>query len=118
MNQAQKLIREIEKVGASIGLDTDCATLRIEAPRGALTSEQKDELAIHKQDIIQILKDKPAAPCQGCPYHDIGPTPDGKGVIHWCGPWKEANGDTRWLNIAELIACPKGKWGCVSNTVH
>ena len=55
--------------------------------------------------------------CKGCPYHDTGPTPDGKGVIRWCGPFEE-RGDTWWLNIAELTACPKGKWGDVSKTVH
>ena len=56
--------------------------------------------------------------CKGCPYHDTGPTPDGKGVIQWCGPFKESSGDTRWLNIAELVSCPLGKWGQVSNTIH
>jgi hypothetical protein len=56
--------------------------------------------------------------CQGCPYHDTGPLPDGKGIIHWCGPWEEANGNTRYWNIAELTACPKRKWGNVSETVH
>jgi hypothetical protein len=48
--------------------------------------------------------------CQGCPYHDTGQTQGGKGVIRWCGPWKEP-GSTRWLNIAELTACPLGKCG-------
>ena len=110
MNQAQELMTEIEKVGASIDLDTDCATLRIEAPRGTLTDEQKDKLAIHKQDIIKILKSKPQARCVGCPYHDTGPDSFGKGIIHWCGPWKDSNGDIHWLNIEELKACPKGKW--------
>ncbi|PXF58872.1 MAG: hypothetical protein C4B58_05290 [Deltaproteobacteria bacterium] len=117
MNQAQKLITEIEKAGASIGLDTDCATLRIEAPRGTLTSEQKDELAKHKQDIIRMLKNRPGNPCQGCPHHDTGPDSFGTGVIHWCGPWEEPSGE-RWWNISELMACPKGKWGSVSKTVH
>jgi len=51
---------------------------------------------------------------RGCPHHDTAPTPDDKDlIIHWCGPWREQGG-TRWLNIAELIACPKGKWGDVS----
>ena len=44
--------------------------------------------------------------CKGCPYHDTGPDSFGKGVIHWCGPWKHANTDTHWLNIAELKECP------------
>ena len=56
--------------------------------------------------------------CQGCLYHDTGPDPFGKDIIHWCGPFKEPDGDTRWWNIAELTACPLGKWGDVSKTVH
>jgi hypothetical protein len=56
--------------------------------------------------------------CRGCPYHDTGPDPFGKVIIHWCGPWEEPNGDTHWWNIAELAACPKGKWGDVSRAVH
>jgi hypothetical protein len=116
MSQAQELIQEITKVGGSIQLK-DSNRLRIEAPRGSLTNEQKDELSIYKQDIIQILKDKPAAHCLDCPYHDTGPGTFGKGVIHWCGPFKEPDG-TRWLNIAELTACPKGKWGDITKTVH
>ena len=116
MTQAQELIQKIELVGGSIQL-RDGDRLRIEVPKGTLTNEQKDELTIYKQDIIQLLKDKPAAPCQGCLHHDTGPTPDGKDIIHWCGPFKEPSG-TRWLNIAELTACPLDKWGSVSKTVH
>jgi len=56
--------------------------------------------------------------CQGCRYHDTGPDSFDKGIIHWCGPWEESNGDTRWWNIAELAACPQGKWGSVSQTSH
>jgi hypothetical protein len=55
--------------------------------------------------------------CQTCQYHDTGPDTFGKGIIHWCGPFKEP-GYNRWLNIAELTACPKGKWGEASETVH
>jgi deoxyribose-phosphate aldolase len=55
--------------------------------------------------------------CLACQYHDTGPTPDGTSIIHWCGPFKES-GCIHWLNIAELTACPKGKWGLVSQTVH
>jgi len=117
MTSGQELIQKIEKVGGSIQLK-DGDGLRIEAPRGALTNEQRNKLAKHKQDIIQILKNMPATHCQDCPYHDTGPDSFGKGVLHWCGPWKEKNGDTRWLNIAELAACPKGKWGSVSHTLH
>jgi hypothetical protein len=44
--------------------------------------------------------------CKGCPHYDTGPYPFGKGTIQWCGPWKHANGDHRWLNVAELSVCP------------
>ena len=55
--------------------------------------------------------------CKDCQYFDTGPDSSGKSIIHWCGPFKEPGG-TRWLNIAKLTACPKGKWGDVSKTVH
>ena len=103
MNQAQELIREIEKVGASIGLDTDCATLRIEAPRGALTSEQKDELAIHKQDIIQILKDIQAANQPYINEHGVLVIPfDSDPRYHW---W--AGGQSVLETLRELNASPE-----------
>ena len=44
--------------------------------------------------------------CKGCPYYDTGPTPDGKGIILWCGPWRYANGDQHWFNLEELKVCP------------
>lgn len=44
--------------------------------------------------------------CKECQYHDTGPTPDGHGLIEWCGPWRHANSDTHWLNIEELKICP------------
>ena len=103
MKQAQELIREIEKVGASIGLDTDCATLRIEAPRGALTSEQKDELAIHKQDIIQILKDIQKANQPYINEHGVLVIPfDGDPKYHW---W--AGGQSVLETLQELNASPE-----------
>lgn len=55
--------------------------------------------------------------CQVCQYHDTGPDSFGKNVIHWCGPWYEANGDQLWWNLAQLIACPMGRWG-VKDTVY
>ena len=44
--------------------------------------------------------------CQGCQYHDMGPDPFGISIIHWCGPWRHADGDLRWLNVEELGVCP------------
>lgn len=69
-------------------------------------------------DQVKAVLASVQAHCQGCPHYDTGPTPDGKGVIYWCGPFEESNGDMRWFNIDELTACPLGKWGDVSNTVH
>jgi hypothetical protein len=118
MSQAQELLQEITKVGVSVCLDIDdCDTLRIEAPRGVVTDTIKDKLAEHKQEILKILRDRLKAPCQTCQYHDTGPDTFGTSIIHWCGPFKEPDG-TRWLNIAELAACPLGKWGDTSKTVH
>ena len=117
MNRVQDLLQKIEKAGVFIQLKDD-DTLTIKAPKGTLTNEQKSELAQNKRDIIHILKNKPAARCQGCPYHDIGPDSFGKDVVHWCGPWSESDGE-RWLNIAELTACPLGRWGeAASRAVH
>jgi len=44
--------------------------------------------------------------CRECQYFDIGPTPDGKGTLYWCGPWRYANGDQHWFNLEELKVCP------------
>lgn len=44
--------------------------------------------------------------CVGCKYHDTGPTPDGKGTICWCGPWRHKNGDLHYFNIEEWLVCP------------
>lgn len=56
MRQAQELIWEIEKAGGSVQLK-DGDRLRIEAPRGSLTSEIKDALTLSKREIIKELKD-------------------------------------------------------------
>jgi hypothetical protein len=56
MSQVQELIREIEKVGGSIQLKNG-DRLRIEAPKGSLTSEIKDALTLSKKEIIKELKD-------------------------------------------------------------
>jgi hypothetical protein len=116
MNQAEEIIQKIENLGGSIKLEGG-DYLRIETPRGTLTNKQKDDLDAHKQDILKILRTKLLVHCQGCPCHEIGPDPFGKNIIHWCGPFKEPD-TTRWLNIAELTACPLGKWGVSSKTVH
>ena len=44
--------------------------------------------------------------CRECQYFDIGPTPDGKGTIRWCGPWRWADGSEHWFNIEEWGVCP------------
>ena len=54
--------------------------------------------------------------CQGCQRYDSGPDSFGKGIIHWCGPWSESDGE-RWFNIAKLQSCPLGKWGDTKKVV-
>ena len=56
MTPGQELIRKIEKAGGSVRLK-DGDRLRIEAPRGSLTSEIKDALTLSKKEIIKELKD-------------------------------------------------------------
>ena len=56
MSQVQELIHKIQKVGGSIQLK-DGDRLRIEAPRGSLTSEIKNALTLSKKEIIEELKD-------------------------------------------------------------
>jgi hypothetical protein len=100
-------------------LDTTTGKLRI--PSKALESgEIRRAVHVLKEagpDKVKAVLASVQAHCPDCQYHDTGPDPFGKGIIHWCGPFKEPSG-TRWLNIAELTACPKGKWGDVSKTVH
>lgn len=115
MSQAQELLQKIEKMGGSFSL-TKSGGIRIDAVKGSLTDGMREALAVHKQDILKILRTKPLTHCRDCPYYDTGPDPLGKSVIHWCGPFEEPGG-TRWLNIAELTACPLDKWGS-SKTVH
>jgi predicted DNA-binding antitoxin AbrB/MazE fold protein len=66
MSQVQELIQKIEKVGGSVQLK-DGDRLRIEAPRGSLTSEIKDALTLSKKEIIKELKNTQEA-CK--PYID------------------------------------------------
>jgi len=100
----------------------DLATGKLNIPARILEkTEIKKAIEILKEagpDKVKAVLVSVQVSCQGCPYHDTGPTPDGKGILHWCGPFKEANGDTRWWNIAELMACPLGKWGNIPKTVH
>jgi len=56
MNQVQDLIQEIKKVGGFIRLK-DNDRLRIEAPKGTLTSDIKDAVTLNKKEIIKKLKD-------------------------------------------------------------
>jgi hypothetical protein len=56
MNQVQDLIQEIQKVGGSIQLK-DGDRLRIEAPKGSLTSDIKYAVTLNKKEIIKKLKD-------------------------------------------------------------
>lgn len=104
------------------GGNLDMTTGKLNIPSKILGKEEiKRAVKILKEagpDKVKAVLASVQAHCQGCPHYDTGPTPDGKGTIHWCGPWKEANGDTRWWNIAELQSCPKGKWGSVTKTVH
>ena len=103
MNQAQELIAEIEKVGASISLDTDCATLRIEAPKGALTDQIKDKLAEHKQEILRRLKDIRAANQPHINERGVLVIPfESERKYHW---W--AGGQSIIETLQELKAPPK-----------
>jgi hypothetical protein len=56
MNQVQDLIQEIQKVGGSIQLK-DGDRLRIEAPKGSLTSDIKYAVTLNKKEIIKEIKD-------------------------------------------------------------
>jgi hypothetical protein len=69
------------------------------------TSEETSGQKFPKKFPISVTRiDKKQ--CQGCPYYDTGQTPDGRGIIQWCGPWRHSNGDEHWFNIAELKVCP------------
>ena len=104
------------------GGNLDITTGKLNVPSKVLGKEEiKKAVYILKEagpDKVKAVLASVQTPCQSCPYHDTGPTPDGKGVISWCGPFEEPNGDTRWWNIAELTACPEGRWESVSQTVH
>lgn len=97
----------------------DRATKAIPRQQGTFTEgdTEGNKKVICCSHLLPSLVARIGQNCKGCPYHDTGPDPFGKDIIHWCGPFKERDG-TRWLNIAELTACPKGKWGDVSKTVH
>ncbi|RKX62177.1 MAG: hypothetical protein DRP37_02195 [Thermodesulfobacteriota bacterium] len=103
------------------GGNLDMTTGKLNIPSKVLGKEEiKRAVHILKEagpDKVKAVLPSVQAHCQGCPHYDTGPTPDGECVIHWCRPFKEPGG-TRWLNIAELTACPNGRWGLVSQTVH
>lgn len=102
MTPGQELIRKIEKAGGSVRLK-DGDRLRIEAPRGSLTSEIKDALTLSKKEIIKELKDTQEA---NKPYIDE----HGILVIPFsCSPkfrwW--AGGQTILETLQELNASPE-----------
>ena len=102
------------------GGNLDMTTGKVIIPSKALGKREiKKAVHILKEagpDKVKAVLASVQAHCLACPYHDTGPDSFGKDIIHWCGPFKEPGG-TRWLNIAELTACPLEKWGDVS-TVH
>jgi predicted DNA-binding antitoxin AbrB/MazE fold protein len=103
MSQVQELIQKIEKVGGSVQLK-DGDRLRIEAPRGSLTSEIKDALTLSKKEIIKELKNTQEA-CK--PYideHGILAIPFNCNPRFWwwAGWW--AGGQTILETLRELRA--------------
>ncbi len=103
MKSAQELITEIEKMGVSIGLDTDGVTLRIEAPKGTLTDDMKSALTVHKKDIVQTLKDTREAYQPYINEQDVLIIPfDSEPRFHW---W--AGGQTIIETLRELDASPE-----------
>jgi selenocysteine lyase/cysteine desulfurase len=104
------------------GQDIHCLVRQGARPDKEKVHKLLAELKAHKPAAVEFFKQQQDSGllqvhCQGCPCHEIGPDPFGKNIIHWCGPFKEPD-TTRWLNIAELTACPKGNWADVSKTVH
>ena len=117
MVAVEAALRTISQYGGC--LDIDAGKLNI--PSKALGKEEiKEAVHVLKEagpDKVKAVLAFVPTYCQGCQYHNTGPDPFGKDIIHWCGPFEE-QGSTRWLNIAELTACPLGQWGDVSKTVH
>ena len=118
MVTVETALRTISQYGGCL----DIVTGKLSISQKALGKKEiKEAMHILKEagpDKVKAVLTSVRAYCQGCPHYDTGPTPDGRGLIHWCGPFEEPNGDTRWLNISELAACPLNKWGSVSNTIH
>jgi predicted DNA-binding antitoxin AbrB/MazE fold protein len=99
MNQVQELIQKIEEVGGSIQLK-DGDRLRIEAPRGSLTSEIKDALTLSKKEIIKELKDTREANKSYIDKHGVLIIPFGcEPKYHW---W--ADGQSVLETLRELRA--------------
>ena len=99
MSQVQGLIQKIEKVGGSIQLKYG-DRLRIEAPRGSLTSKIKDALTLSKKEIIKELKDTQEANEPYINDHGVLVIPfDSEPKYHW---W--AGGQTIIETLRELRA--------------
>lgn len=102
MKQAQELLQEIEKVGGSVSLIKNDG-LRIEAPKGSLTDDMKSALVVHKQDILQTLKNIQAANKPYINDHGVLIIPfDSDPQYHW---W--ASGQTILETLRELKAAPE-----------
>ena len=101
MNQVQELLREIGKVGGSVSLIENDG-LRVEAPKGVLTDDMKSALTVHKQDILQTLKNIQAANQPYINDHGILVVRfKGNPKYHW---W--AGGQTILETLRELRAPP------------
>ena len=102
MNQVRELIREIEKVGGSVSL-IENGGLRIEAPKGTLTDDMKSALTVHKQDILQTLKNIQTANQPYINERGVLVIPfDSEPKYHW---W--AGGQTIIETLQELNAAPE-----------
>jgi hypothetical protein len=117
MVTVQAALQTIDQYGGKLDVNTG----RLDIPAKILErAEIKEAVHVLKKagpDKVKSVLASVQAHCQCCEYHDIGPDSFGKNVIHWCGPWYEANGDQLWWNLAQLIACPMGRWG-VKDTVY
>ena len=71
-----ELIESLSQQGVKLWAELD--QLRIRAPKGVLTPELRDELALHKEDLIRLLSESQAETVDtGLPY--ITPRPRERG---------------------------------------